>query len=83
MLKNESLFMELKEKVRVGLDENRILVRVVEVLVGFDFRAAFEPRFEKGRYSYWIYGLLFQRVQSPGARVRSKKSLDYEKRFAD
>src|ERR1700730_872268 len=39
--------MELKEKVRIGLDENRMLVLVVQVLVGFDFRAVFEPGFEK------------------------------------
>jgi hypothetical protein len=39
--------MELKEKVRVGLDENRMLVLVVQVLVGFDYRAIFEPGFEK------------------------------------
>ena len=39
--------MELKDKIRVGLDENRMLVLVVQVLIGFDFRAVFEAGFEK------------------------------------
>jgi hypothetical protein len=52
--------MELKDKVRVGLDENRMLVLVVEVLVGFDYRAVFEPGFERlpGALQYFKLGSL-------------------------
>lgn len=36
---------ELKDRIKVGLDESRMIVLVVQVLIGFECRAAFEPRF--------------------------------------
>jgi hypothetical protein len=38
---------ELREKVQLALDENRILVLGCQVLLGFEFRSAFENGFEK------------------------------------
>lgn len=38
---------QLKEKIKTGLDEDRMLVLVVQVLLGFEYRAVFEPGFEK------------------------------------
>lgn len=38
---------KLKEKIRTGLDEDRMLVLVVQVLIGFQFRAVLEPGFER------------------------------------
>ena len=38
---------KLKDKIRTGLDEDRMLVLVVQVLLGFECRAAFEPGFER------------------------------------
>src|SRR5256714_3556004 len=37
--------MELKDKIRIGLDEDRMLVLVVQVLIGFDYKAIFEANF--------------------------------------
>jgi hypothetical protein len=36
-----------KDRIKVGLDEGRMIVLVVQVLLGFECRAAFEPRFEQ------------------------------------
>src|SRR4051794_784836 len=36
---------ELKDRIKIGLDESRMIVLVVQVLIGFECRAAFEPRF--------------------------------------
>src|SRR3954453_3670985 len=36
---------ELKHRIKTGLDESRMIVLVVQVLIGFECRAAFEPRF--------------------------------------
>jgi cytochrome bd-type quinol oxidase subunit 2 len=38
---------QLKNKVKNALDEGRILVIGAQVLIGFQFRSAFEPGFEK------------------------------------
>lgn len=38
---------DLTEKIRLSLDEDRMLVLVVQVLIGFQFRGVFEPGFEK------------------------------------
>ncbi len=38
---------DLAERVKTGIDEDRMLVLVVHVLLGFEFRAAFESGFEK------------------------------------
>jgi hypothetical protein len=38
---------KLKDKIKTGLDEDRMLVLVVQVLLGFECRAAFEPGFER------------------------------------
>jgi hypothetical protein len=38
---------ELKDRIKIGLDESRMIVLVVQVLLGFECRAAFEPRFEQ------------------------------------
>jgi hypothetical protein len=38
---------KLKDKVRTGLDEGRMLVLVVQVLIGFQFRGVFEAGFER------------------------------------
>ncbi|MCU1279999.1 MAG: hypothetical protein JWM53_3545 [bacterium] len=38
---------QLKDKVQDALDENRMLVLGVQVLIGFDFRAVFERGFEE------------------------------------
>src|SRR3954469_6048833 len=37
---------ELKDKVQTALDENRMMMLGVQVLIGFDYRAAFEKGFE-------------------------------------
>ncbi len=36
---------ELKDRIKVGLQESRTIVLVVQVLIGFSCRAVFEPRF--------------------------------------
>ncbi|MCA1663084.1 MAG: DUF6328 family protein [Myxococcales bacterium] len=38
---------KLSDKVQLALDENRMLVLGVQVLIGFDYRAAFERGFER------------------------------------
>jgi Family of unknown function (DUF6328) len=38
---------ELKDRIKVGLDEDRMIVLVVQVLLGFGFRGVFEPGFER------------------------------------
>lgn len=38
---------ELKDRIATGFDESRMIVLVVQVLLGFACRAAFEPGFEK------------------------------------
>lgn len=38
---------KLKDRDKVGLDETRMIVLVVQVLLGFECRAAFEPAFER------------------------------------
>lgn len=38
---------KLKDKIRTALDEDRMLVLVVQVLIGFEFRGVFEAGFEK------------------------------------
>jgi hypothetical protein len=38
---------ELKQKVQIALDENRILVLACQVLLGLEFRSAFEKGFNK------------------------------------
>ncbi|MFN2476514.1 MAG: DUF6328 family protein [Chthoniobacterales bacterium] len=38
---------ELKGRIKAGLDESRMIVLVVQVLAGFECRAAFEPGFER------------------------------------
>jgi hypothetical protein len=38
---------KLKDKVRTGLDEDRMLVLVVQVLIGFQFRGVFEAGFDR------------------------------------
>jgi len=37
----------LKDKIKMALDESRMLILGVQVLVGFDFRSVFEEGFEK------------------------------------
>jgi hypothetical protein len=39
--------VELKDKIQIGLDETRMLILVVQVLLGFDYRAVFEPGFNE------------------------------------
>src|SRR5438067_3846078 len=39
--------VELKDKIKTALDENRMLVLVVQVLVGFQFKGVFEPGFSR------------------------------------
>src|SRR3954468_23135904 len=38
---------ERKDRIKVGLDEDRMIVLVVQVLLGFECRAAFEPGFDR------------------------------------
>src|SRR4051794_1928664 len=38
---------KLKDKIRTGLDEDRMLVLVVQVLIGFQFRGVLEPGFDR------------------------------------
>ena len=38
---------ELKQRVKFGLDDGRILMLAAQVIVGFTFRSVFEPGFEK------------------------------------
>jgi Family of unknown function (DUF6328) len=38
--------MSLSKKVKVGLDETRILILGSQILLGFQFQAAFRPTFE-------------------------------------
>src|SRR5439155_26761869 len=40
------LVAKLKDKIQNALDEVRMMVLGIQVLIGFDFRAAFEPGFE-------------------------------------
>ena len=69
---------ELKEKVKTGLDEARILVLGAQVLAGFQLRAVFETGFEKlPRVSqYTLLGSLallliaLALIMSPGAYHR-------------
>ena len=37
----------LKHKIKTALDESRMLILGLQVLLGFQYRAAFEPGFEK------------------------------------
>ncbi|WP_336486718.1 DUF6328 family protein [Methylobacterium nigriterrae] len=39
--------MSLSRKVKIGLDETRILILGVQILLGFQFQAAFRPGFER------------------------------------
>jgi len=41
------LMAKLKDKIQNALDEGRMLVLGSQVLLGFQFRSAFEPGFEK------------------------------------
>ncbi|MBA3883218.1 MAG: hypothetical protein H0X73_10995 [Chthoniobacterales bacterium] len=43
----EQMATELKDRIATGLAESRMIVLVVQVLLGFACRAAFEPGFEK------------------------------------
>jgi Family of unknown function (DUF6328) len=44
--------MDLSSKVKTGLDEARMLVLGCEILVGFQFQAAFQPIFQtRPRYT--------------------------------
>jgi hypothetical protein len=45
-LELSSLVAQLKDKIQDALDENRMLVLGVQVLIGFDYRAPFEKGFE-------------------------------------
>jgi hypothetical protein len=38
---------KLKDKVQNALDESRMLILGAQVLIGFEYRSAFEPGFEK------------------------------------
>ena len=38
---------KLKDKIKTALDEGRMLVLGAQILVGFQYRAVFEPVFEK------------------------------------
>ena len=38
---------DLRQKIKTGLDEDRMLVLVVQVLIGFQFRGVFEPGFAR------------------------------------
>ena len=38
---------ELKDKIKIALDESRMLVLGTQILLGFQFRSAFEPAFEQ------------------------------------
>lgn len=38
---------ELKDKIKIALDESRMLILGTQVLLGFQFRAAFEPAFDR------------------------------------
>lgn len=39
--------VQLKNKIKTALDEDRMLVLVVQVLVGFQFKGVFEPGFDR------------------------------------
>jgi hypothetical protein len=39
--------IELKDKIKIALDESRMLVLGTQILLGFQFRAAFEPAFDQ------------------------------------
>ena len=39
--------MELKDKIRLSLDESRMLILGAQILLGFQFRVVFEPGFER------------------------------------
>jgi len=39
--------MELKDKIKVALDESRMLVLGAQIFLGFDLRAVFEPAFDR------------------------------------
>lgn len=48
LLDDPRYFMaKLKEKIKIGLDEDRMLVLVVQVLLGFECKAAFETGFDR------------------------------------
>lgn len=50
----------LKDKFKTALDENRMLVLVVQVLVGFQFRGVFEAGFERlPQFVQWLKLLAF------------------------
>src|ERR1041385_5873837 len=38
---------ELKDKIKIALDESRMLVLGTQILLGFQFRSTFEPAFEQ------------------------------------
>src|ERR1043166_3779747 len=38
---------ELKDKIKIALDESRMLVLGTQILLGFQFRSAFEPAFDQ------------------------------------
>jgi hypothetical protein len=46
-IRSTAKMVELKDKIKTALDENRMLVLVVQVLVGFQFKGAFEPGFKR------------------------------------
>jgi Family of unknown function (DUF6328) len=39
--------MELRDKIRLSLDESRMLILGAQILLGFQFRVVFEPGFER------------------------------------
>src|ERR1041384_6411080 len=39
--------MELKDKIRLSLDESRMLILGAQILLGFQFRVVLEPEFER------------------------------------
>lgn len=46
---------ELKDKIKLALDESRMLILGAQILLGFDLRAAFEPAFDRlPRSSQWL-----------------------------
>jgi hypothetical protein len=42
-----TVMAELKDKIKIALDESRMLVLGTQILLGFQFRSAFEPAFEQ------------------------------------
>ena len=49
--------MKLQEKVKIALDETRILILGAQILLGFGFRGAFSEGFDElpayARYAGW------------------------------